>query len=116
MPMAVKTKCIYDPVERGDGYRVLVMRYWPRGVSKDKVDVWEKELGTPKELIKKWKAGSISWEKFTQAYLASIRSQEDKIMELAKRSKRQTITLLCSCRDADHCHRKLLKKVIWERK
>lgn len=114
--MAVNTKCIYDPVERADGYRVLVMRYWPRGVSKDKVDAWEKELGTPKELIKKWKAGSMSWEKFTQAYLDSICNQQDRITELAKKAKRQTITLLCSCRDADHCHRKLLKEVILKRK
>ena len=37
--MAVKTKNIYEPVESTDGCRVLVMRFWPRGVSKNKDDL-----------------------------------------------------------------------------
>ena len=32
------------------------MRLWPRGIAKKKVDVWMKDLGTPKEVIAKWKA------------------------------------------------------------
>jgi len=63
--MMIKTaKTVYDKPESSDGKRILVMRLWPRGVARDKVDVWLKELGTEKELIKRWKSGKISWKEF----------------------------------------------------
>ena len=110
--MPVKTKNIYDPVESADGYRVLVMRFWPRGVSKDKIDNWEKELGTEPDLIKKWKSGSINWSEFSKQYRRFAAQHKDKIAELAQRAKRETLTLLCSCRDEEHCHRTILKQLI----
>jgi uncharacterized protein YeaO (DUF488 family) len=110
--MPVKTKNIYDPVESADGYRVLVMRFWPRGVSKNKIDAWEKELGTPPDLIKKFKSGSISWSEFSKNYLKYANQHKDKIHNLANKSKGKTITLLCSCRDELHCHRTVLKELI----
>lgn len=110
--MAVKTKCIYDPVEPSDGSRILVMRYWPRGISKDKIDSWEKELGTEPDLIKKWKGGSISWSEFSRQYRKFAAQHKDKIGELAQRAKHETLTFLCSCRDEPHCHRTILKQLI----
>ena len=48
----IETKSIYhDSIEPGDGYRLLVMRYWPRGVKKDRIDSWIKELAPSKELL-----------------------------------------------------------------
>ena len=108
----VKTKSIYEPPAAGDGYRVLVMHYWPRGVAKDKIAVWEKQLGTPPELIKQWKAKEIGWPQFRQAYLQAMRNQQEKIATLAARARRQTVTLLCSCKDASHCHRTILAHLI----
>lgn len=110
--MAVKTKNIYEPAKADDGFRVLVMRLWPRGVKKEKIDYWEKELGTPQDLIKKWKSGSIKWQDFSRQYLKFAAAHKDKIDELARRAKKGTVTLLCSCRDAEHCHRELLKQLI----
>lgn len=110
--MSVKTKNIYGPVESTDGYRVLVMRFWPRGVSKDKIDAWEKELGTPPDLIKKFKSGSVGWSEFSKQYLKFAAQHKDKIRKLAHKSKSETITLLCSCRDELHCHRTILKKLV----
>ena len=108
----VKTKSIYEPPATSDGYRVLVMHYWPRGVAKDKIAVWEKQLGTPPELIKQWKAKEIGWPQFRRAYLQAIENQQEKIATLAARAGRQTVTLLCSCKDADHCHRTILAQLI----
>ena len=110
--MLIKTKNIYDPVESADGYRVLVMRFWPRGVSKDKIDIWEKELGTEPDLIKSWKSGSISWSEFSKQYRKFAAGHNDKIEELAQKAKSDTITLLCSCRDELHCHRTILKELV----
>ena len=105
-------KTIYAPREDADGKRILVMRLWPRGVSKAKVDLWLKELGTERELIKKWKGGRISWDAYSKAYLESLKGKEDLVRMLAEESKKGTLTLLCSCKDEDHCHRSLLRKTI----
>lgn len=110
----VQTRSIYEPPAVSDGYRVLVMHYWPRGVAKDKIDLWEKQLGTPPELIKQWKAGQITWPKFRRAYLQAIEDQQETLAALATRAKKETITLLCSCKDAHHCHRSILAKLVEE--
>jgi uncharacterized protein YeaO (DUF488 family) len=114
--MSIKTKCIYEPVEPDDGCRILVMRFWPRGISKGKIDLWEKELGTPAELIKKWKNGSISWKQFSKQYLDSVSDKDDIVAKIAKIAKKQTVTLLCSCKDSEKCHRILLKRLLMQHK
>ncbi|MDO8426868.1 MAG: DUF488 family protein [Deltaproteobacteria bacterium] len=53
----VKTKSIYDPPTKDDGLRVLVTRYWPRGVKKEEQDFWLRGMGPIPELIKAWKSG-----------------------------------------------------------
>ena len=109
----IKTdKTVYDPPDPSDGKRILVMRLWPRGISKAKVDVWMKDLGTPKEVIAKWKAGKITWRTFAKEYERSLKGKEEIIKELARESSRGTITLLCTEKDATSCHRSLLKAAI----
>src|SRR4051812_41176732 len=65
---SLNTKCIYDPHSPSDGVRVLVMSFWPRGVARNHVDVWFRELGTAPSLIKEWKAEQISWTEFRRHY------------------------------------------------
>ena len=105
-------KTVYDKPETLDGKRILVMRTWPRGISKDKVDLWMKDLGTDRELIRKWKAGKISWEKFAAEYRKSLKGKEDLLRNLAEESRTETITLLCTDKNPDRCHRSLLKSTI----
>lgn len=52
-------KTAYDKPERSDGKRVLVVKIWPTGISKDRVDLLVPDLGTDRELMKRWKAGEI---------------------------------------------------------
>ena len=51
----IKIKRIYDSSGDEDGYRVLVDRLWPRGLSKEsaRVDVWMKEIA-PSAILRKW--------------------------------------------------------------
>jgi uncharacterized protein YeaO (DUF488 family) len=107
-------KSIYDPKSKDDGYRVLVMQYWPRGVRKEKVDVWFRELGTGKELIKLWKSGKITWPEFKRRYVAGLKDERKQalIRDLAKQARKQKITLLCGCPDSNRCHRSILKEQI----
>jgi uncharacterized protein YeaO (DUF488 family) len=109
----IKTeKSVYDKPEASDGKRILVMRIWPRGISKEKVDEWVKDLGTEKELMKKWKAGGMTWSEYSREYEASLKGKELLLRRLAAESRRGTVTLLCGCKDKTHCHRQLLKKAI----
>ena len=50
-----KVKRVYDEPEPGEGYRVLVDRLWPRGLSRDRahVDLWARELAPSAEL-RRW--------------------------------------------------------------
>lgn len=108
----IRTKSIYDPPRRNDGRRVLVMTLWPRGVSKGKVDVWLKELGTPRELIKKWKGGEVTWAEFSRGYRSSLKGKEGLLKSLAAESRKGTVTLLCTEKDPSACHRSILKEAI----
>ena len=111
--LKIKTeKTIYDAAEESDGKRVLVMRYWPRGGSKDKVNLWIKDLGTERELIRKWKAGKLTWAEFKRTYNSGLRGKEEMLKELAAESRSGIITLLCGCKNEARCHRSLLKLAI----
>ena len=53
--MPVRIKRAYEPPSRADGYRVLIDRIWPRGVSKEEasLDEWARELAPSSEL-RRW--------------------------------------------------------------
>lgn len=112
----VKTKSIYDEKEDKDGYRVLVTRFWPRGVKKERADVWVKELGPSPGLIRQWKDGKIEWTEFKKKYLEEHRHDEKKkeafgeLKKIIKEAK-GGVTLLCTCRD-EMCHRVILKDML----
>lgn len=110
----IKTKNVRDKRSADDGLRVLVMRLWPRGIKKTQVDVWMKELGCSRELIKDWKNGRVTWHTFQKRYFDEMNdpSARKSIGSLAERDQGETVTLLCSCRDESRCHRILLKELI----
>ena len=80
-------KSVYSPPEPSDGKRVLVMTLWPRGVSKGRVDVWMKELGTPRELIKRYKSGKVTRDEFRAEYRKSLKGKEVALRQLARESR-----------------------------
>jgi uncharacterized protein YeaO (DUF488 family) len=105
-------KTVYSPPEKSDGKRILVMTLWPRGVSKDRVDVWMKELGTPRDLIKRYKAGKMTWKEYSAEYKKSLKGKETVLRSLAEEARKGTITLLCTEKDPNACHRSLLRAAI----
>jgi uncharacterized protein YeaO (DUF488 family) len=104
----------------GDGLRLLICRYRPRGVRKTEEtwDEWDPDLGPSRELHADvyGKSGPpISWAEYRRRYLAEIKGQRERIAGLASRVRAgETITLLCSsaCVDDDRCHRSLLRELI----
>ena len=118
--MPVKTKRWDDPREPDDGFRLLVTRYRPRGVSKEAEtwDAWQPALGPSKELHRAVYTESgtpIPWPHYRRRYLEEQRRNKSTIDELAARVRSgETITLLCSsaCVREARCHRSILKELI----
>lgn len=108
----ILTKNVRDKPARSDGQRVLVMTLWPRGVKRSAIDLWLRQLGTPRPLIRAWKSGRIEWSELRRAYSEHLKSPEAQaaLRELVLLSRRQPVTLLCQCPDAERCHRRLLQK------
>lgn len=109
--MDIVTKRIYDPPATDDGERVLIMRLWPRGIRKERVSVWLKELGPVPELLRAYLDERISWEQYVPRYLAGLARAEAQaaIAEVQRRGATGRVTLLCGCADETRCHRSLLK-------
>jgi uncharacterized protein YeaO (DUF488 family) len=108
----VRTARVYAPRDPADGTRVLVMRLWPRGVARARVDLWMPELGAPREDLRAWKAGRIGWPELRRRYLAWLRQPAPArdLAELAARARRERLTLLCACLEERRCHRSLLRR------
>ena len=102
----VKTKRVYEPRSDSDGARILVMRFWPRGIRKAHFDEWNRDVAPPKELVFAFKRGGLAWDEYATRYRAGLKPQALE----ALRSRRGTITLLCGCADESRCHRTLLKQ------
>jgi uncharacterized protein YeaO (DUF488 family) len=105
------TKRIYDPAARKDGARVLIMRYWPRGIRKERVTVWLKELGPVVPLLRAFLDGKIGWTEYRRRYHANLRRPEarEALERLRALRAEGTVTLLCGCADERRCHRSLLR-------
>jgi len=108
----IRTKRIYDPPSPEDGHRLLIMRLWPRGVTKAAVDGWEKELGPSRELLMSFRAGKLSWEDLAVRYREEMSTKRELLERYRDLGRRETVTLLCSCQDEAHCHRTLLKRIL----
>ena len=111
----IKTKSIYKPVEEEDGLRVLITRWYPRGVKREKYDIWVRDLAPSPELLKKYKNSEIKWNDFTITLLSELRDNIDSveaIHTLQTRSDMQDITLLCHEKDGEPCHRHMVRDLI----
>lgn len=112
MPVLI-AKNAFSPREPSDGWRCLVMRYWPRGVSKGEVDFNWPDLAPSPELIEAYLRGGLPWRAFAARYRAEMKGQRSFLRLLRHLEKSgQRLTLLCACPDPAKCHRGLLAGLI----
>ncbi|HET9721937.1 MAG TPA: DUF488 family protein, partial [Candidatus Saccharimonadales bacterium] len=92
----ITIKRVYESKGSDDGYRVLVDRLWPRGLSKEKagVDLWMKDIGPSNELRKWFNHEPAKWPEFQKKYRAELKSKKqmlDELKELAKKHSQLTL-------------------------
>ncbi|MED3561782.1 DUF488 domain-containing protein [Bacillus xiapuensis] len=113
-------KRIYDPYDEMDGYRILIDRLWPRGISKEtaKLDEWLKDAAPSSELRKWFCHKPELFEEFTEKYVEELRNDEEKIkvidhiLELALSDR---VTLLYGAKDPVYNHGIVLQEELQRR-
>ena len=111
----IKTKSIYKPKEDSDGTRVLITRFYPRGVRKDHFDEWIRALAPSVELLRGYREGKVDQEQFKMQFYSQIYSNTDSleaIQSISEIAKHSNVTLLCYEKDGDFCHRYLVNSLI----
>ena len=109
--ITLQLKRIYDDPTPTDGFRVLVDRLWPRGVSKEDahIDLW---LGgiAPSPGLRKWfDHEPTRWDEFLDRYFAELDENPQAVTELFQKTNSGTITLLYAANDVQHNHAVALK-------
>lgn len=108
----IKLKRVYDALEKGDGFRILVDRLWPRGVSKErvKVDIWLKDIAPSTALRKRFGHDPGKWDEFKASYRKELREKNDLLSQIKSLEKEhKTITLVYSARNTKHNQAVVLK-------
>jgi uncharacterized protein YeaO (DUF488 family) len=102
MPIALKRA--YEKATPNDGHRILVDRIWPRGVSKDALDLdeWMKEVAPSDQLRKSFHKGDLTWGQFRNDYLSELKSHRNELRRLAQTSQQSQVTLVFSAQDRKH--------------
>jgi uncharacterized protein YeaO (DUF488 family) len=111
----LKVKRIYDSPESSDGFRVLIDRVWPRGVSKQRahLDLWMKETA-PSNALCKWFAHDANrWTEFAARYGRELSDKRELVRQIQELEAEQgTMTLLYSALDEQHNQAVALRQFI----
>jgi uncharacterized protein YeaO (DUF488 family) len=112
--MDVLLKRAYEPATPADGYRVLIDRLWPRGLSREraKLDDWDRKLA-PSTSLRQWFGHEPSrFDDFRGRYIDELRGQRPRLARLRRRAREGTLTLVYSAHDAEHNDAVVLAEVI----
>ncbi|NLP83459.1 DUF488 family protein [Microbacterium sp. CFH 90308] len=110
--MELRTKRVYDDPAPADGFRVLVDRLWPRGLSKEwaALDLWAKEVAPSTELRRAFHRDGLPWDSFAEAYRAELAGPAHAAVEALRDelARHPVATLLYGVHDEQHNHALLL--------
>ena len=113
-----KTKRAYDKPSRDDGFRVLVERLWPRGVTKRRaaLDLWMKDLAPSPQLRQWFGHDPRKWAVFRKRYQAELKDKATEVKELRDRGQKGDVTLVYGSKDQEHNAAVALKELLEKRK
>lgn len=116
--MGLRLKRVYEGPDPGDGFRVLVDRLWPRGLTKERaaVDLWAKDVAPSTELRKAFHHGGMSWDAFAAAYREELAGPACEALESLGRdlAAHDVVTLLHAVSDETHNHALILREALEE--
>jgi uncharacterized protein YeaO (DUF488 family) len=116
--MSIVVKRVYDLASPDDGYRVLVDRLWPRGLSHAmaRLDLWLREVA-PSTALRTWYGHRVErWPEFQKRYTKELEEHPDlldRLLELER--EHQRVSLLFAARDREHNEAQVLAAVLLRR-
>ena len=115
--MELRRKRAYDTAEPSDGFRVLVDRLWPRGVSKERaaIDLWAKDVAPTTALRKAWHAAPPEdWNVYADQYRAQLAGESAGALHMLvdELKPHPVVTLIYSSRNTDHDNAVVLEEVL----
>ena len=105
MNSMIQIKRVYEQRGEEDGYRILIDRLWPRGVSKEKagVDLWLKEIAPSTELRKWYGHDPEKWNEFKKRYRKELADNKELIKQIADLEKEHgKVTLLFAAKEKEY--------------
>ncbi|RJG03436.1 DUF488 domain-containing protein [Noviherbaspirillum sedimenti] len=112
--MKLKLKRVYEAASGEDGFRILVDRLWPRGVTREaaRIDLWLKDAAPSPELRKWFNHESDKWDPFRASYLGELMQHPEKVALIREHAGKGRVTLVYGARDAEHNHALVLKEFL----
>jgi uncharacterized protein YeaO (DUF488 family) len=110
----IKIKRVYDKPSNDDGYRILIDRVWPRGISKKeaKLDEWNKVVA-PSAGLREWFGHTDDrFDEFEKRYRHELRTEKDELKRLKKIASKQKLTLLYGAKNETHNQAVVLQKIL----
>jgi uncharacterized protein YeaO (DUF488 family) len=113
-PVAIVLKRAYEAPTAEDGYRVLVDRLWPRGISKEqaRLDEWIREAAPSDELRKRFHHERARWSEFRRRYLAELKTHREALRPLARRAAGERVTLVFAGKDEERNNAVVLRQYL----
>ena len=104
-------KRVYEDREPADGFRMLVDRLWPRGVSHDRahLDLWFKEIAPSEEMRKRFHGEQINFDEFARQYRGELdqNPQTDRLREIL--TENDLVTFVYATKQTKQNHAIVLK-------
>ena len=114
MKNTISIKRVYDQPEQTDGFRILIDRLWPRGLSKEKakVDLWLKETAHSNERRKWFNHDPEKWQEFAKRYKAEIKKNIEALTLLKSKIKEGKVTLVYGAKEERYNDAVVLQKIL----
>jgi len=117
--MPIKLKRAYELPDPDDGYRVLVDRLWPRGLTREalRLGEWNRVIAPSDELRRWYGHRPERWEEFRRRYRAELAegAARDTLDALARRALDARVTLVFGARDTERSQAAVLRELLEER-
>lgn len=108
----------YDEPTRNDGYRVLVDRVWPRGISRAnlRIDEWMREVAPTDELRRWFSHDPNRWKEFRRRYRAELTEHVRELDHFVALVARRRVTLVFGARDEQRNNAAVLRESVEDRR
>jgi len=116
----LRWKRVYDTAEEDDGFRILIDRLWPRGISKAdaQLGAWARDVAPSAALRSAFHRNETDYKTFAEAYEKELYDNDEMtefIEEIKNKLKTGNVTLLYASREPEHSQIPVLRSFIEKR-